>query len=115
MSCLEDLADPGYEFRILGSKIAGLCSVLFQVIDLDGCILSLTIDLILNGFPLADPDGTLAASLEEFPVEVIMLLLRLAQQGGKKADAVEILRRFRSCQFAEGREKVPVGRDMIAG
>ena len=97
MSCLEDLADPGYEFRILGSKIAGLCSVLFQVIDLDGCILSLTVDLILDGFPLADPDGPLAASLEELAVGVIMLFLWLAQKGGKKADTVEILGEIRVC------------------
>ena len=97
MGFLENPADPGYEFRTLGGKIAGLGPVIFEVIDLDGCILSLTVDVILDGFPLADPDGSLTASLEEFPVEVIMLFLWLAQKGGKKADAVEILGEIRAC------------------
>ena len=75
MRSLEDFSDFGNEFSILISQIAGLGTITFKVINFDGCILPLTVDLILDGFPLSDADSALAASLKEFPVEIFMLFL----------------------------------------
>ena len=75
MRSLEDFSDFGNEFSSLTSQIVCLCTIAFEVINFDGCILPLPVDLILNGFPLSDADSALAASLKEFPVEIFMLFL----------------------------------------
>ena len=75
MGSLEDIPDPGNKFSILIGQIAGLCTIAFEVINFDGRILPLPVDLVLNGFPLSDADSALAASLKEFPVEIFMLFL----------------------------------------
>ena len=109
MGCIEDFPDAGNEFRILGRKVVDLSTVAFQVVDFDGGILPLPVDLVLNGLPLADPGGSLAPAFEELPVEIFVLFLFLTQESGKETDAIKILRCFRACQFAEGRKEVPMG------
>lgn len=109
MGSLEDAPDLSDEFRLLISQITGLAKITFEVVNFDRCVLPLTIDLILNGFPLSDTNSAFATSLKKFPVEVFMLFLFGAEQRWKEADAIQICGSFSFCQLTEGRKEVPMG------
>ena len=92
VSLLEQADCLGDEILVFVCEVIFFGGVFEDVVEFDGCLLGLLVEVELDGFPLAvltESNGAFAALLVEFPVEVVVFLLFFSGEGGEEGNAVE--------------------------
>ena len=116
VSLLEQADGLGDEILVFVCEVIFFGGVFEDVVEFDGCLLGLLVEVELDGFPLAvltESNGAFAALLVEFPVEVVVFLLFFSGEGGEEGNAVEPFWDRGSGEFADGGKDVPVGGNVL--